>query len=305
MKAFITGINGFAGKYLAEHLLENGLEVYGIDRNNTEVNGCEVEVCDILNKEKLVAVIKKVKPDYIFHLAALSSVKQSFSNPDMTKKVSVEGTRNLFDAVIAAQISPVFLVVSSLQVYGTPDTLPITEDAPLRPQSPYAESKVEQEKLCHEYFEKGLKIIISRSFNHTGPGQNAEFVWPSFAKQIAEIEKGKRNELKVGNLDLEKDFSDVRDIVKAYLLAVQKCVPGEIYNICRGKPYKIGKLLEILKSYSSAEVKIVVYTERIRKIDVPVLYGDNSKFAKATGWKPAIKFEQTLKDILEYWRKHD
>ena len=192
MKAFITGISGFAGKHLASYLLEQGYEVYGIDRNSTEINGCRVEVCDILEYGKLHGVIESSKPDVIFHLAAFSSVRKSFANADLTKKISVEGTKNLLDAVIACKISPVILVVSSLQVYGKPDKLPITESAKLRPASPYAESKVEQEKMCMDYFKTHkLKIIIVRSFNHTGPSQSAEFVWPSFAKQIAESEAGK------------------------------------------------------------------------------------------------------------------
>lgn len=304
MRAFITGISGFAGKYLAERLLRNGFEVYGIDRQASPIEGCSVEACDILDKEKLMATIERIKPDAVFHLAAISSVSKSFEAAAETKKVNVEGTRNLFDAIVAAKISPKILVISSLQIYGKPDRLPITEDAQLRPASPYAESKAEQEKLCREYSEKKkLKIIISRSFNHTGPGQSAEFVWPSFAKQIAEIEAGKRTELNVGNLDVERDFSDVRDIAKAYLLAIKKCKPGETYNICSGKPYNIGKMLDVLKSYSKAKIKIVSDSSRVRKADVPVLYGDNSKFAKATGWKPEIPFEKTLKDVLEYWRK--
>ncbi|MAG16006.1 GDP-mannose 4,6-dehydratase [Candidatus Woesearchaeota archaeon] len=303
MKAFITGINGFVGRYLAKYLLEKGFEVTGIDRNSVEVKGCDVEECDILDKEKVELLIEKIKPDVIFHLAALSSVKQSFSNPEDTKKVSIEGTKNLFDAVIEANINPVILVISSLQVYGAPDKVPITEDSELRPASPYAEAKVEQEKLCKEYFKKGLKIIITRSFNHTGPEQSEEFVWPSFAKQIAEIETGKRKEIKVGNLSVKRDFSDVRDIVRAYLLAVEKCEPGETYNICSGKAYNIGEMLDILKSYSTTDIQVIVEPSRLRKIDVPLLYGNNSKFFKATGWKPEIPFEQTLKDILEYWRK--
>ncbi len=302
MKAFITGVSGFVGKYLAEHLLENGFEVYGIDRKGTRIKGCKIEVCDILDMEKLSAVVEKTKPDVIFHLAAMSSVSKSFEAAKETKKVNVEGTRNLLDAVVAAGISPVILVISSLQVYGKPDKLPITEDAPIRPASPYAESKAEQERLCEEYSGK-LKIIISRSFNHTGPGQGPDFVWPSFAKQIAEIEAGKRSEMSVGNLDVERDFSDVRDIARAYLLAVQKCKPGETYNICSGKAYHIGKMLEVLKSCSKAKIKVVSDSGRMRKADVPVLYGDNSKFRKATGWKPEIPFEKTLKDILECWRK--
>ncbi len=303
MIAFITGISGFVGKYLSEHLLRNGFEVYGIDRRGVEIRGCKTEVCDILDKEKLSAVVENVKPDVIFHLAALSSVSKSFEAAKETKMVNIEGTRNLLDAVVEAKISPVILVVSSLQIYGRPDKLPITEDTPLRPASPYAESKAEQEKLCRRYAER-LKIIISRSFNHTGPGQSADFVWPSFAKQIAEIENGKRAELEVGNLGVERDFSDVRDIVRAYLLAVKKCKPGEIYNICSGKAYSIGKMLDVMKSYSTAKIKVAVDREKVRKEDVPILYGDNTKFANATGWKPKIRFEKTLKDILEYWRKN-
>ncbi len=302
MKAFITGVSGFVGKYLAEHILRNGFDVYGIDRKVAEIKGCKIEECDILDKEKLSSVVESAKPDVIFHLAALSSVSKSFETAKETKKVNVEGTRNLFDAVVAAKISPIILVISSLQIYGNPDGLPIKEDAQLRPASPYAESKAEQERLCREYSKK-LKIIISRSFNHTGPGQSADFVWPSFARQIAEIEAGKRKELHVGNLDVERDFSDVRDVVKAYLLAVQKCKPGEIYNICSGKAYNIGKMLDVMRSYSTKKVKVAVDSARVRKEDVPVLYGDNTKFMKATGWKPEIPFEKTLKDILEYWRK--
>ncbi len=302
MKAFITGVSGFVGKYLAEHLLRNGFEVCGIDRKGAEIKGCKIEVCDILDKERLSAVVESAKPDAIFHLAALSSVSKSFEAAKETKRVNVEGTRNLLDAVAEAKISPVILVISSLQIYGKPDTLPIKEDAPLRPASPYAESKAEQEKLCMEYSKK-LKIIISRSFNHTGPGQSDDFVWPSFAKQIAEIEAGKRKELSVGNLDVERDFSDVRDIVKAYLLAIQKCKPGEVYNICSGKAYNIGKMLDVMKSYSTEKIEVAVDGARVRKKDVPALYGDNSKFTRATGWKPQIPFEKTLKDILEYWRK--
>ena len=302
MRAFITGISGFAGKYLAQYLLENNIEVFGIDRTGSEIKDCDVRECDVLDKEKVFSIIAEVKPDYVFHLAAISSVGKSFEEPQITKKVNVKGTKNLFDGIVEAGIKPTVLVISSLQIYGKPDKVPITEDAELRPASPYAESKVEQEKLCEEYADK-FKIIISRSFNHTGPGQNADFVWPSFAKQIVEIETGKLKELHVGNLDVERDFSDIRDIAKAYILAVEKCEPG-VYNICSGKSYNIKKMLDTLISYSTAEIKVVVDETRIRKADVPVLYGDHSKFTAATGWQPKIPLEQTLKDILEYWRKN-
>jgi len=299
MKALITGISGFVGKYLAAYLLEQGYEVYGVDRTGAELKGCEIEICDILNKNKLSAIIEKIRPDAVFHLAAFSSVKKSFSSSELTKKINVEGTRNLLDAVVSAKINPTVLIVSSLQVYGNPKELPITESSALKPENPYGESKVEQEKLCKEY---ELKIIIVRSFNHTGPGQTADFVLPSFAKQIVEIERGKLTEIKVGNLDIERDFTDVRDIVRAYLLAVQKCKVGETYNVCSGQAYNLAKALDMLKSKSTTDIKIVVESKRIRKNDVPVLYGDNAKFSKATGWKPEILFEQTLKDLLEHWR---
>lgn len=302
MKALITGISGFAGKYLAELLLEKGIDVHGVDRAGARIEGCSVEVCDLLDREKLAGIVAAVKPEYIFHLAAQSSVPRSFEKPEETMRINVEGTRNLLDAVAEARIRPMILVISSLQIYGKPDAVPITEDAELRPASPYAKSKVEQEKLCNEYAKKGLKIIISRSFNHTGPGQATEFVWSSFAKQVAEIEKGARNEIKVGNLDVERDFSDVRDIVRAYYLAVTRCRAGETYNICSGKAYNIGKMLDVLKSYAKKEIKVVVDEARVRKADVAVLYGDHSKFSKETGWEPEIPFEKTLRDILEYWR---
>ncbi len=302
MKAFITGISGFAGKYLAEYLAEKGLEVYGIDRTGAKIEGADVEVCDILDQKKLARTIAAVKPDYVFHLAAQSSVPKSFEQPEETMRINVEGTRNLLEAILSAKISPTILVISSLQIYGKPDKVPITEAAELRPKSPYAKSKVEQERLCKEYGKKGLKLIISRSFNHTGPGQTPDFVWASFGKQIAEIEKGEKGELKVGNLEVERDFSDVRDIVKAYYLAVKKGKVGETYNICSGKAYNLRKMLDVLISNSKAKLKLSTDPKLVRE-DVPVLYGDNTKFCKATGWKPEIPFEKTLKDILEYWRK--
>ena len=215
----------------------------------------------------------------------------------------MEGTGNVLEAASLCRNDPIVLAVSSLQVYGKPDRVPISEAAELRPENPYGESKAEQEKVCLEYFRnRGLKVIIARSFNHTGTGQPADFVWPNFTKQIAEIEKGKRDVLRVGNLDVERDFSDVRDVVRAYELAAVKCRPGEAYNVCSGKPINIGKMLETLKSFSTTDVRVVVDRNRIRK-ESAALYGDNSKLSGETGWKPEIPFETTLRELLEYWRK--
>lgn len=303
MRAFITGIGGFAGGYLAKYLLQKGYDVYGIDRNGKKIDGCTTETCDILEREKLTTIVKKAKPEIIFHLAAIASVSYSFKEPEITRKISAEGTRNLMEAVMQAKIAPTIVIISSMQVYGNAEKMPITEETPLAPVSPYAKAKQEQEEVCREYTKKGLKIITIRSANHTGAGQSDEFVWPSFAKQIAEIETGKRKELMTGNLDVERDFMDVRDIVKAYETAAKKCKPGEIYNLCSGKAYNIKKMLETLKSYSKTEINATVDSSRVRKKDVQILYGSNGKFCKATGWKPEIPLEQTLKELLEYWRK--
>ena len=303
MKALITGISGFAGRHLAALLNEKGYEVHGIDRNGADVTGSAVYVCDVLDREKLRSIASRVEPEAIFHLAAFSSVEKSFSEPELARKVNVEGTGNVLEAASLCRNDPVVLAVSSLQVYGKPDRVPISEAAELRPENPYGESKAEQEKVCLEYFRnRGLKVIIARSFNHTGTGQPADFVWPNFTKQIAEIEKGKRDVLRVGNLDVERDFSDVRDVVRAYELAAVKCRPGEAYNVCSGKPINIGNMLETLKSFSTTDVRVVVDRNRIRK-ESAALYGDNSKLSGETGWKPEIPFETTLRELLEYWRK--
>ena len=303
MKALITGISGFAGKHLAACLNEKGYEVHGVDRSGADVKGSTVYVCDVLDREKLGSIVSRVRPEAIFHLAAFSSVRKSFSEPELTGRINVDGTISLLDAAVACGTDPVVLAVSSLQVYGNPDEVPIKETTEIRPENPYGESKARQEKACLDYFRnKNLKVIIARSFNHTGTGQSTDFVWPSFAKQIAEIEKGKRDVLKAGNLDVERDFSDVRDVVRAYELAVNKCRPGEAYNVCSGKALNVGKMLERLKSFSTADVKVVVDPDRVRK-EPAAVYGDNSKLSGETGWKPEIPFGNTLRELLEYWRK--
>ena len=303
MKALITGISGFAGRHLAALLKKKGYEIHGIDRSGAHVMGNAVYVCDILDREKLLSIASRVEPEAIFHLAAFSSVEKSFLEPELAGKVNVEGTGNVLEAASRCRNDPVVLAVSSLQVYGKPNSVPISEAAELRPENPYGKSKAEQEKVCLEYFRnRGLKVIIARSFNHTGTGQSADFVWPNFAKQIAEVEKGKRDVLRVGNLDVERDFSDVRDVVRAYELAAGKCRPGEAYNVCSGKPINIGNMLETLKSFSTTDVRVVVDQNRVRK-ESAALYGDNSKLSGETGWKPEIPLETTLRELLEYWRK--
>ncbi len=303
-KALITGIDGFVAPYLAEVLLKKGYEVMGsfLIKPARRVQNVIYEKLDLLNKNEIRKLVSDFKPDYVFHLAGFSSVAKSWENPELCRKVNVEGTRNLLDALIKENIKAKVLFISSAEVYGKPKFVPITEEHPVNPENPYAKSKLEAEKICLSKNYKKLSIVISRSFNHTGPGQTPDFVCPDFAKQIAEIEKGIREVIiKVGNLKPKRDFSDVRDIAEAYSVFV-KCKPG-IYNISSGKAYSIQEILEMLLSMSKVKIKVEVVPEKFRKVDVPVMYGKHSKFSRETGWQPKIKIEETLRGLLDYWRE--
>ena len=303
--AFITGVGGFVGPYLARHLVKKGYQVSGIDRKGSVIDGCIVEKCDVTDYDSLFAIVSRIKPDCIFHLAGQSSVAKSWDEPELTKRVNVGGTKNLFQAVAAAKINPRILLVSSAEVYGVPKSVPITEEHPVSPISPYGESKVEQERLAMEFTSKHkMQIIIARSFNHTGPGQPPDFVCSNFAMQIADIEKGKQKPvIKVGDRMVKRDFSDVRDIVSAYLLLIEKGISGEVYNVCSGRAFTIGEILDKLLNLSSIKVKVEPDPSKMKNSIVPVLQGDYSKLVRATGWKPTISIDKTLSDILEYWRK--
>jgi len=305
MNAFITGINGFVGKHLSNFLLSKGFSVSGMDITEAFDDKIKYYKCDILNPDAINKVITDSKPDFIFHLAGFTSVKKSFEQPELCTKLNVEGTRNLLDAVINAGINPKILVISSAEIYGIPKSVPISEDSAINTISPYGESKKEQEKACLEYYEKhGLNIIISRSFSHIGPGQEPTFVVSDFAKQIADIERKNREPvIKVGNLEVKRDLTDVRDIVKAYLIAVEKCKPGEVYNICSANSYSIREILDKLLSFAKIKIEIKQEHLRMRPNDIPVLEGDNNKFMSLTGWSPKIPIEKTLQDILNYWRE--
>ncbi|HME54299.1 MAG TPA: GDP-mannose 4,6-dehydratase [Candidatus Lokiarchaeia archaeon] len=302
MKALITGIDGFVGPYLAIHLKSLGYTTVGTYLVGSGIDESSRHM-DITNKQEVLDIISEEKPDYIYHLAGFSSVAASFSNPEKCMDINVNGTKNLLDSVKSVGIKPRFFVVSSAEVYGVPDYLPLNEKHPLTPQSPYAESRVEQERLCIKYAKKyGFHIVISRSFNHTGPGQSDAFVLSSFAKQISDIEKGLQQTLKVGNLDAVRDFSDVRDVVIAYQLLMEKGKSREIYNVCSGKYHSIKELLNMLVALSTHEINIEVDPARKRPSDIPVLYGDNKQCIKQTGWQIKISIEKTLSDLLEYWR---
>lgn len=313
-KALITGITGFAGSHLAELLLEEGYEVWGTARPRSKTDHIEsikrqinLEDADLVDSHSLYNIITKIKPDYIFHLAAQSFVPTSWASPAVTLEVNITGSANLFEAVRQASIDAVIQIACSSEEYGLvfANELPIREENPLRPQSPYAVSKVAMDYLGYQYFcSYGMKIVRTRGFNHSGPRRGHTFAESNFAKQIAQIEKGEQEPvIYVGNLDASRDYTDVRDMVRAYLMVVLKGEPGEVYNICTGKAIKIGDMLEMLLRFSKVKVKIQEDPARMRPSDVPVLLGDFSKFHKQTGWKPEIPFEKTMQDLLNYWRE--
>ncbi len=312
-KALVTGIAGFVGGHLAELLLSQGFEVSGLRRPRTKMDYIEsiadklhLEDADLLDSHSLYAMISRIKPDYIFHLAAQSFVPTSWVSPSVTLEVNIVGSANLFEAVRQAGIDPVIQIACSSEEYGLvhEDELPIKETNPLRPLSPYAVSKLAMDYLGYQYFESyKVRIVRTRGFNHTGPRRGDTFAESTFAKQIAMIEKGKQEPvIHVGNLDTKRDYTDVRDMVKAYLLAVEKCDPGDVYNIATGKAIRMKDMLDLLLSFSKIKPEIKEDPDRMRPSDVPVLIGDNSKFVSKTGWKPEIPFEKTMEDLLNYWR---
>ncbi len=315
MKVMITGITGFAGSHLVEYLMSvEGLELYGIRRwrSRTEhidhlTDEIAIEECDLRDSTSVMRLIQKIKPDRIFHLAAQSFVPTSWHAPGESLTTNILGTLHLFEAVRQTGIDPIIQVACSSEEYGLvlPEELPIKETNPLRPLSPYAVSKVGTDMLAYQYFKSyGLKAIRTRGFNHTGPRRGDVFVCSTFAKQIAEIEAGRKEPvLWVGNLDAKRDFTDVRDMVRAYWLATEHCEPGEAYNICSGVAHPIKEVLDMLLALTQTKIEVRPDPARRRPSDVPVLQGDNTKFVQATGWAPSIPFEQTLRDILDYWRK--
>lgn len=313
-KALITGVTGFAGSHLAELLLKENVEVHGIQRWRSKsdnivdvVEKVQFHEADLLDAHSLYKVVDEVRPNYIFHLAAQSYVQSSWASPSNTLEVNIIGTVHLFEAVRKSGLDITIQIACSSEEYGKvlPNELPIKETNPLRPLSPYAVSKLAMDYLGYQYFESyDMKVIRTRGFNHTGPRRGDVFAESTFAKQIAEIEKGKKEPVVyVGNLQAIRDYTDVRDMVRAYYIAVKKCKPGEVYNIASGSGWKIEDVLKLLLSMSKVKIKIVADKERMRLSDVEVLIGDASKFRKATGWKTEIPFQKTMQDLLNYWRE--
>jgi GDP-4-dehydro-6-deoxy-D-mannose reductase len=315
MRVLITGITGFAGSHLAEHLLSLGeMEVHGVRRWRSPLENIEgiidrivlhdVELRDAHAVRKLVG---EVRPRRIYHLAAQSFVPTSWNSPADTLVNNITSELNIFEAALKEEIEDVRIqCAGSSEEYGLvhPGETPIKETNPLRPLSPYAVSKVTQDYLAYQYHQSyGLFTVRTRGFNHTGPRRGDVFVTSNFAKQIAEIEAGKREPvMMVGNLDARRDFTDVRDTVRAYHLTLEKCSPGEVYNICSGKAWSIREMLDMLLALAQIDVEVRQDPARMRPSDVELLLGDNTRLREETGWEPTIPFEQTLRDLLDYWR---
>lgn len=316
MKALITGITGFAGSHLAEYLLENhpDVEVFGTRRWRSPLehitgilDKIELIDCDLRDFNSVRSALERSQPDFIFHLAAQSFVPTSWNAPTDTLDTNIIGQTNIFEACRLLGLDPVIQIACSSEEYGLvhPDETPISESNPLRPLSPYAVSKVTQDFLGYQYFMSyGLKVIRTRGFNHTGPRRGEPFVTSNFAKQLAMIAAGQREPVMyVGNLTAVRDFTDVRDMVRAYWLAVNHAKPGEVYNIATGNGITIQELLDRLIALSGVKVEVKEDPARMRPSDVEILIGDSSKFRADTGWEPQIPFEKTLTDTFKYWQE--
>jgi GDP-4-dehydro-6-deoxy-D-mannose reductase len=316
LRVLITGITGFVGSHLAEYALALGAEVWGSCRWRSKTENIDhirerlhLVECDLRDLSSVQHLVEQAAPDYIVHLAAQSFVASSWHTPAETLYTNAVSQVNLLEAIRPRRAeAPRFLAIGSSEEYGQvfEDELPIRETNPLRPLSPYAVSKVTQDLMGFQYFKSyGLPIIRTRAFNHEGPRRGDVFVTSNFARQVAEIEAGKREPvIHVGNLEARRDYTDVRDIVRGYWRLLEAGEPGEVYNLCSGRPWTIQAVLDFFLSRSRLPgITTKVDPARLRPSDVPVLHGDASKIEKMVGWRPEIPFEKTLEDTLQFWRE--
>ena len=313
MRALITGIAGFAGSALAQSLLDNpDVEIHGIiHRHDWRIRAIRGQIHlhkgDLRNPSWVDEVIQAVQPDLLLHLAAWSDVGGSWSQPWVAYELNIHCQLNLLEAVRRFVPACRVLVVGSNEVYGRvrAEDLPVNEDTPFRPNSPYGVSKIAQDMMGYQYFcNYELPIVRVRSFNHIGPGQADDFVASAFARQIAEIEAGQRESvLQVGNLTAVRDFTDVRDVVAAYWLTVQTGEPGAVYNVGSGQGYTIQSILDILLQMSTVDIRVEQDPSRLRPSDVPAMICDNRRLVEATGWQPRLALRDTLQDVLNGWRQ--
>ena len=314
MRLLITGVTGFVGRHLVAHVREAHpeVEIIGLVRPDglpepDPAWRVTALTADLEDAKAIEAAVAEARPDAVVHLAAQSSPALSWSDPAGTFRTNAVGLLNLLEALRRRALRPRVLVIGSSEEYGRvrPEELPLAEDHPLRPGSPYATSKVAQGFVALQYFlAHDLPVIRTRTFHHTGPGRGEAFAESSFARQIAEIAAGRRGPvLKVGNLDALRDFSDVRDVARAYWALLESGCPGEVYNVASGVGVRIGELLERLVTLSGLRVELRVDPARLRPSDLPALVGNPAKLRAATGWQPRIALDDTLRDLLDDWRR--
>lgn len=309
MKALITGVGGFVGGHLARHLLTRGdYDIVGTVLFQHEVahplgqQGVDLRLIDLNDADAVQKLLEATRPDEIYHLAAQAFVPLSFENPWDTLSNNIHAQLNLLHSMVKLDLDARILVVGSGEEYGSirPQDVPVNEDHPLKPTSPYSVSKVTQDMLGLQYFlSHDVATIRVRPFNQIGPGQSPDFVAPAFARQIAAVEKGYQEPVMyVGNLEARRDFTDVRDMVRAYVLLLALGTPGEVYNTGSGEAHSIQELLDILLHLTDAPIQVHPDPARMRPVDTPVIICDATRLRAATSWSPAFTFEQSLADIL-------
>lgn len=316
MRWLITGADGFVASHLLPHLVEQETDAQlfamvwrHAPKNSRPVDHPRIQTLhgELTDSASITEIVDQARPDIILHLAAASSVAHSWHDPETVYRTNILGQLHLLEAARSMKTMPTVVIASSAEVYGRDghDHKPIIEDAPLRPLSPYAVTKAVQDLQAGQYFAAhGLPTVRLRLFNHTGPGRPPHFVASSFAKQIAEIEQGLREPvIQVGNLDVSRDFTDVRDVARAWRLAALHGRAGEAYNVCSGRPTLIRKLLDILLDATDISIDIETDPTLLRAGEIDSLFGDRSMFSNTTGWRPSIELEQTLVDLLQWWRK--
>lgn len=315
MRVLITGITGFVGGHLAERLLQEAQEVMGCSRSgkwkaedaDRLASRVPLHACDLCSPDQVRRCIRSVQPDVVYHLAGLANPQRCRREPEKAMHDNVDGTRNLYEALVGQAADARVLYVSSSYVYGkpVPADLPLKETAPLRGKGhPYADSKLQAEQLAARFAERGLKVICVRPFNHAGPRQRAHMI-AEWTRQIARIEAGRESHLAHGNLTTRRDWTDVRDVVHGYELLLERGEPGEVYNIGSGISRSGAEVLEQLRPLASKAFETRLEPTLERPDDAPEIVADVSRLKTATGWKPEIDFQTTLRDTLDYWRRKE
>lgn len=310
-KVLIIGAAGFVGNYLIRYFTcFEEVDIYATKLLGESVNfpdNVKTFNLDILNKDDIITLLYEIRPDYVFHLAAQSSVSVAWKNPAITIDINIKGAVNVLDAVRELYYKPRILLIGSGEEYGyiKANEIPIIEENNIRPGNIYAATKACQNMIGRIYAQAyDMEVIMVRAFNHIGPEQSSIFVVSDFCRQVAEIEMHMREPIMyVGNLAAKRDFTDVRDVVRAYALLIEKGIAGETYNVGSGRAYEIREILQKIVSMSEVEIEIRIDSNKIRPVDVPIIEADITKIREITGWKPSFTLEQTISETLDYWRK--